>query len=69
MENRPEDLNSRWLSETGRPPQYVLLQLTRPAVTTAIVFGKYHRPHACNAHKIKILGGMDKNALVSLSER
>ena len=68
-ENKPDDLTSRWLSDSGRPPQYVTLQLSHPAIVTDAVFGKYCRPHACNVHKLKILGGMDGNYLVNLAER
>lgn len=64
--NKPDDLSSRWLSESGRPPQFVTLELSRPAIVTGISFGKFNRPHACNVHKLKILGGMDKDTLVTL---
>ena len=67
-ENKPDDLTSRWLSESGRPPQHVTLQLSRPAIVTEAVFGKYCRPHACNIHKLKIMGGMDREHLVRLAE-
>jgi hypothetical protein len=68
-ENKPDDLCSRWLSDTGRPPQHITLQLSRPAIVTAIVFGKYTKPHACNVRKIKILGGMDIDSTITLHER
>ncbi|XP_019861393.1 PREDICTED: muskelin-like, partial [Amphimedon queenslandica] len=67
-ENKPDDLTSRWLSESGRPPQHVTLQLSHPAIVTEAVFGKYCRPHACNVHKLKIMGGMNSEYLVRLAE-
>ena len=68
MENKPEEQSSRWLSETVRPPQYVTLQLMRPAIVTFVHFGKFHRPHACNIRKIRILGGMRMGVMTTLCE-
>lgn len=68
QEDKPEDQGSRWLSDSGKLPQYVSLQLQKPAIATAIVFGKYHRTHACNIRKLKILGGMQENTLMMLYE-
>ena len=68
MEDKPEEQSSRWLSETIRPPQYITLKLSQPAIVTTVVFNKFHRPHACNVRRIRILGGMTADIMTCLCE-
>ena len=68
QEDKPEEQSSRWLSETIRPPQYVTLRLSKPSIVKSVVFSKFHRPHACNVRRIRILGGLTVDTMTCLCE-
>ena len=58
----------RWSSDTNTPPQFLTLRLERPAVVTAITFGKYEKAHVCNLKHFRVLGGPDEDNMVELLE-
>ncbi|CAB4006393.1 muskelin isoform X2 [Paramuricea clavata] len=68
MEDKPNDQNSRWTSETHHPTQYITLKLEKPAAVTKITFGKYHQNHVCNLKKFKVYGSLhdDHNNMIEL---
>ena len=58
----------RWSSDTNTPPQFLTLRLERPAVVTAITFGKYEKAHVCNLKHFRVLGGPEEDNMVELLE-
>ncbi|XP_028414469.1 muskelin-like [Dendronephthya gigantea] len=58
LEDKPNDQNSRWTSETHHPTQYITLKLEKPAAVTKITFGKYYQNHVCNLKKFKVFGSL-----------
>lgn len=68
LEDKPHDQKSRWSSETNDPPQYLLLQLTRPAIVHKITFGKYENRHVCNVKKLEVHGGIEEDHMTTLWE-
>lgn len=59
MEDKPQDQNSRWSSETYYPSQYIILKLEKPATVTKMTFGKYQQNHVCNLKKFKVFGSLN----------
>lgn len=55
----PSDAKSRWLSDGNKPPQYLTLRLSQPAILSGIRFGKWDKPHPCNLRKFQVYGGTD----------
>lgn len=62
----PNDQSSRWSSDINTPPQFITLKLEKPALVTAITFGKYEKTHVCNLKRFKVYGGLDENCLIEL---
>ena len=48
--------------------QYLLLQLTRPAIVHKIIFGKYENRHVCNVKKLEVYGGIEEDHMTVLWE-
>jgi len=66
QDDRPKEQSSRWSSGSNIPPQWILLKLERPAIVTAITFGKFEKPHVCNPKRLKIFVGMDENSFMEV---
>jgi len=69
--DHPNDSNSRWSSDSHSPPQFLVLELDRPAVLAAITFGKFEKNHVCNLKRFRVLGGLhpEEDTMVELLER
>ena len=48
--------------------QFLLLQLTRPAIVHKITFGKYENRHVCNVKKLEVYGGIEEDHMSMLWE-
>ena len=48
--------------------QFLLLQLTRPAIVHKITFGKYENRHVCNVKKLEVYGGIEEDHMTILWE-
>jgi len=66
LENNPSDQASRWSSDTNTPPQFLVLQLDKPALITNITFGKYEKAHVCNLKHFKVFGGPDPDNMIEI---
>merc|ERR1711874_951125 len=66
LDDKPSDQSSRWSSDINTPPQFITVKVERPALATAITFGKYEKNHVCNLKRFKVFGGLDETCPVEL---
>lgn len=66
LHDNPTDQASRWSSPTNDTHQFVELVLKKPAIVTAITFGKYHKVHVCNLREFKIKIGLKSPATIKV---
>lgn len=45
------------------------LKVSKPAIVSKILFGKYEKSHPCNIQKLKVYGGLDAEHTDVLLER
>ncbi|KAM0688331.1 Muskelin 1 [Conglomerata obtusa] len=57
----PSDGNSRWAASTSDKHQFIILKLKRPALITAITFGKFNKLHISNVKDFQVYSYNDLN--------
>ncbi|KAJ2926627.1 hypothetical protein H1R20_g10465, partial [Candolleomyces eurysporus] len=63
----PGEQQSRWSGAyQGNAKQWILLRLESPSVLTKITFGKFNKPHPCNAKEFKIYVGLTEERMTQV---